>query len=117
MDKLDENIIGEDTPTVIDLNNKMLTEEDWLSFSANMNYIMGRLFGGPYRAGSSVPLKVRGTEQQVGAFLAALQREKKYLEKYVKYGLDNPMTYKSKYQLNNAVTSFERETGITWPFK
>jgi|TARA_R110000824_G_scaffold112798_6_gene262180 hypothetical protein len=117
MNKLDESLIGEDTPIVISLNNKMLVEEDWMSFSANMKYIMGRLFGGPYRSGSSVPLKVRGTEQQVGAFLAALQQEKKYLEKYMKYGLDNPMTYKSRYELNSAVRGFERETGITWPFK
>jgi hypothetical protein len=112
-----DSLIGEDTPIVINLNNKVLIEEDWMSFAANMKYIMGRLFGSPGRGGSSVPLKVRGTEHQVGAFLAALQREKRYLEKYVKYGLDNPMTYKSKYQLNHAVTNFERETGITWPFK
>ena len=33
------------------------------------------------------------------------------------YGLDNPRTYKSKSKLKNAVTAFEKATGLKWPFK
>ena len=36
---------------------------------------------------------------------------------YNKYGLNNPATYRSRYRLDGAVKSFERDTGLIWPFK
>ena len=41
----------------------------------------------------------------------------RYYKDYVKYGLDDPRTYRSKYALRGAVKKFERSTGIDWPFK
>jgi|7_EtaG_2_1085326.scaffolds.fasta_scaffold04254_5 hypothetical protein len=71
------------------------------------------MFG--YQSAPSIDLK--GTPQQISAFVTALSGEKKYLDSIMRNGLDSPMTYKSKYSLENAISNFERETGIEWPVK
>ena len=73
---------------------------------------MGTMFGG-----ASIPVQVKGSQNQVRDFARVIGREKKYLSNYKKYGLDNPQTYKSKFSLDSAVKKFERSTGLKWPFK
>ena len=36
---------------------------------------------------------------------------------FVKYGLNDPRTFNSKWELDTAVQKFERATGLKWPFK
>ena len=67
--------------------------------------------------GSSMPLKVKGSQGQIDSFTRALQREKRYLESFSEFGLDNPRTYKNKAELDKAVAKFERATNIKWPFE
>lgn len=87
--------------------------ESWLAmFGGIIKIILNRMFGN-----LGTPLQVRGSRKQVDSFLGTLEREKKYLDSFMKYGLDNPETYKNKIALNHAIKSFERETGIEWPFK
>ena len=43
--------------------------------------------------------------------------EAKYLKAMKRYGLDKPETLRTKTQLDRAIKSFERDTGIKWPFK
>jgi len=74
--------------------------------------IMNSMFGG-----SSVPITVKGTQSQVRDFAKVLGKEKKYLDNYRKFGLDNPQTYRSRYGLESSVKKFERSTGLQWPFK
>lgn len=81
-------------------------------FSWTIKGIMNSLFGG-----SRIPVTVKGSQSQVRDFARVLGREKKYLENYKKFGLDNPQTYKSRYSLDSAVKKFERGTGLKWPFK
>jgi hypothetical protein len=71
------------------------------------------MFG--FSSGPSIDLK--GTPQQISAFVTALSGEKKYLESIMRNGLDSPSTYKSKYSLENAISNFERETGLEWPVR
>tara|TARA_Y100001973_G_C5190846_1_gene330882 strand:- start:578 stop:913 length:336 start_codon:yes stop_codon:yes gene_type:complete len=71
------------------------------------------MFG--YQSAPSIDL--RGTPQQISAFVTALSGEKKYMDSIMSNGLDSPMTYKSKYSLENAISNFERETGLEWPIK
>ena len=61
-------------------------------------------------------VKQEGNED-VKAFAGALGGEKKFIEAARKYGLNHPATYKNKAKLNNAIKKFEKQTGITWPFK
>jgi hypothetical protein len=74
--------------------------------------ILERIFGG-----SGMPVQVKGTTSQVDAFASALGSEKKYMEAISDFGLDDPRTYKQRGRLDSAVSSFERRTGLRWPFK
>lgn len=74
-----------------------------------MRYVFG--------ADVSIPVNVKGTKQQIGDFAKVLGREKRYLQAYQKYGLDNPMTHRNRASLNSAIKNFERSTRIKWPFK
>lgn len=99
----------------IDLNaaaNGRVNESFLRMFGGAIKMIMNSMFGG-----SSVPVTVKGSQSQVRDFARVLGREKKYLENYKKFGLDNPQTYKSRYSLGSAVKKFERGTGLKWPFK
>ena len=99
----------------IDLNAvaKGSVNESYLRmFGWAIKSIMNSMFGG-----SRIPVTVKGSQSQVRDFARVLGKEKKYLENYKKFGLDNPQTYKSRYSLDSAVKKFERGTGLKWPFK
>ena len=64
-----------------------------------------------------MPVSVRGTESEVRSFAQALGKEKKYLDVYKKYGLNDPRTHRSKSTLKKAVSKFTKTTGLKWPFK
>jgi hypothetical protein len=81
-------------------------------FGTAIKSIMNSMFGG-----SSVPVTVKGSQNQVRDFAKVLGKEKKYLDTYRKFGLDNPQTYRSRYSLESAVKKFERSTNLKWPFK
>ena len=74
--------------------------------------IMRQMFGG-----SSVPVTVRGSRGDVKSFARTIGREKRYMDAYSKFGLNDPRTYKSKFKLNKSVRDFERKTKLKWPFK
>lgn len=62
-------------------------------------------------------IHIKGTAAQIAAFGNALTKEKRYIENYMRHGLDNPQTYRNQYELDRAINQFERETGLQWPFK
>tara|TARA_R100000152_G_C6665993_1_gene103583 strand:+ start:359 stop:712 length:354 start_codon:yes stop_codon:yes gene_type:complete len=74
--------------------------------------ILGRMFGM-----NAVPVTIRGTESQVGAFAKALGAEKRYIETARSLGLTNPRTTMTKSQVQSAAKEFKRKTGIDWPFE
>jgi len=103
----------EQDKVIIDLTEcKLLKEVSLVQMGANLKYILQAMFGG-----TRFPLEVKGTRTEIDKFVAALSKEKKYMNSYMKYGLGDPRTQRNKYALSNAVKSFERETGIKWPFK
>jgi len=89
-----------------------VTESYLRTFGWAIKSIMNSMFGG-----STIPVTVKGSQTQVRDFARVLGREKKYLDSYSKFGLDNPQTYRSRYGLESAITKFERSTGLKWPFK
>ena len=102
-------------PIIIDLeeakNNKL--NESWLvTFGWAVKELLGAMIGGV-----SIPVHLKGKPADVRSFVKTLGAEKKYIQDYKKFGLDNPRTYKSKSTLDSAVGRFERKTGIKWPFK
>ena len=89
------------------------TTEDELSGNTGaIETILGGMFGG-----RSVPVKISGTRKQVDSFKSALGNEARYLKAMKRYGLNKPETLRTKAQLDRAIKSFERDTGIKWPFK
>jgi hypothetical protein len=101
------------TPIVIDLTKKDNLNESWLRlFGFGVKAILSHMFGQ-----TTVPVTVRGSQADIRSFANTLGREKRYLENYQKYGLDNPRTYKSKSVLDSAVSKFEKATGLKWPLK
>jgi len=103
----------------IDLNLNMMNEEQLdelfnplAHFGNGVKALLNQMFGG-----SSVPVNIRGSSNQVKSFTRALAGEKKYIQSAAKYGLDNPRTYKNKFKLQGAIKKFERATGLKWPVK
>ncbi len=102
-------------PIEIDLgvNRRGELNESWLAmFGGAVESLMKAMFGG-----GTVPVTVRGTRSEVNSFASVLGKEKSYMKAYKKHGLNDPVTYKSKYKLDRAVKGFEKITGIKWPFK
>ena len=100
------------TEIEIDLSGDKLNESFLRMFGFGVKAILKRMFGG-----TSVPVSVKGSKGDVGAFAKAIGSEKKYLDNWRRYGLDNPRTYKSKAVLDKAAKNFTRKTGIKWPFR
>ena len=95
-------------PTEADMLN-----ESWLAMMGGaIQTILTGMFGG-----KTIPVRISGTRKQVDSFKSALGNEAKYLKAMKRYGLDKPETLRTKTQLDRAIKSFERDTGIKWPFK
>ena len=96
-----------------EINFGSTMNESWLGmFGYWTKVILSRMFGG-----KAIGVSVKGSQAQVNSFAQALAKEKSYLQSFMKHGLNNPQTYKSKAKLDVATKNFERNTGIKWPFK
>ena len=100
-------------PIEINLNvDPKEIDESWLvTFGGLTKLLLKYMFGG-----RAAPAKIRGTSLQVSAFTNALGREKRYMDAYLKHGLNDERTLSSRSKLNSAVSKFERETGLRWPY-
>ena len=98
-------------PMTIDLNahaNGELNESFIKMFGNFVKVAMRYVFGDNV----AIPVNVKGTKRQIGDFANVLGKEKRYLQAYQKYGLDNPMTHRNRASLNSAVRNFEKSTII-----
>jgi len=91
---------------------KSLNEGRYSTLGLQIKRILGAMFGG-----FQMPLNVKGSRREIDSFLNALVKEKKYMTAYLKHGLNDPRTLRDKAKLAGAVSKFERQTGILWPFK
>ncbi len=60
---------------------------------------------------------VRGEQKDLKAYSNALFAEKNYLDRYLQHGDGHLQTEKAREVLRQAVSTFEAQTGITWPFR
>ena len=108
--KINEDKIA---PIVIDLSAAKkgeLNESFLRMFGGAVKMMLRRMFGQV-----DMPMWVKGTESEISAFADVLGKEKKYMDTFLKYGLNDPQSFKSHAELDKAVANFERETGIKWP--
>tara|TARA_Y100000296_G_C5052792_1_gene195720 strand:- start:185 stop:511 length:327 start_codon:yes stop_codon:yes gene_type:complete len=104
--------------TVIDLNNKQLHLNELTGgITTSFAYKVQDMLLDLYHAGFDLPLTIKGTQKQIETFFRALQNEKRYMDAYMKHGLGDTRTMMNKSDLSRSVASFERETGLRWPFK
>ena len=106
----------EPQPIIVDLNIKkkdQINERVLYKMAGDFRTMMRMLF----REAPIMPMSVRGTPEQIASFGAALSKEKKYMDSYIRYGLSDPKTLNSKHLLSRAVEKFERATGLRWPFR
>ena len=58
-----------------------------------------------------------GNPSQIKSFANTLANEKRYMDTWRAYGLDDPRTYKDRAVLKTSISKFERLTGLDWPFE
>ena len=100
----------------LNLNHKdgaVIKESFYSDFSNDVHFLMQSLYNG--RA-PDLKISLSGNQSQIMSFFTALQREKRYMDAFMKHGLNNAQTMSSKYKLDDAVRKFEFETGLRWPF-
>ena len=116
---IEQNQINEDkiNVVVIDLdavNSGAINEGGFLrQFGWAVEKILGHMFG----SGGAIPVKVRGNPSQVDAFAKALAGEKRYMDAWKRFGLDDPRTYSTKASLERSINQFQRLTGLDWPVR
>jgi len=97
----------------INLNEPMLNEAVYSKFAGQVQKMMWMF----YDAGMDIPISIIGRPKQVSSFMDSLKREKRYMDSYMKNGLNDPKTLNNRYELERSVKNFELETGLRWPFK
>jgi len=60
---------------------------------------------------------IKGEPEQVRSYVKAVARTKFYLDSIAEKGKEHPMSAKRKAELDQAVSEFESETSVQWPFK
>ena len=101
-------------PIIINFAEIKSLDESFVGFmfGAKVESLLKAMFGG-----YSIPVTVKGTQNQISSFANTLNKEKDFLSTAKKYGLDNPVTYRNKFKLDSAIQNFERATGIEWPLR
>jgi hypothetical protein len=89
-----------------------LTENYLESFGAQVAIALERIL-----AGAGGGLNLTGNKSEIQSFVDALTSESSYIDKYQKYGLNNPGTLQSASSLKNAIQQFETQTGLAWPLR
>tara|TARA_R110000824_G_scaffold37261_1_gene114597 strand:- start:13 stop:351 length:339 start_codon:yes stop_codon:yes gene_type:complete len=111
--KLNEDKLNNVTVDLNQLKAERLNESFLATFGFLVKNIMKRMFGD-----TSVPsFNIKGNHSDVTAFTRAISGEKRYMDALKQYGLDDPRTFRTQSELKNAINSFERTTGLRWPFE
>jgi hypothetical protein len=94
--------------------------EQWITdFSAQIKYLLWHMSSAPQfqSAFSNAKVIIKGSEGDLEKFTAAITGEKRYMDSYLKYGLNDPRVLRDRARLERAVYKFERDTGLKWPIK
>tara|TARA_B100000963_G_C22563732_1_gene642655 strand:- start:622 stop:927 length:306 start_codon:yes stop_codon:yes gene_type:complete len=97
-------------PIIIDFTK--IDESFLIAMGARLRLILNALFTGEF-----FPVSIKGNRNQIDSFIKTLAGEKRYISSLSQYGLDNPKTLRDRYKLNKSIKSFEKDTGLIWPFK
>jgi hypothetical protein len=102
-------------PLTIDLEklkSNQLDESFLAMWGSWIQTFLKRMFGQ-----NVAPVRIRGKNTDLQSLATVLGREKRYMESFLKYGLNDTRVLNSRHKLETAVYNFERDTGIKWPLK
>tara|TARA_R110000824_G_scaffold123214_3_gene280762 strand:- start:358 stop:693 length:336 start_codon:yes stop_codon:yes gene_type:complete len=60
---------------------------------------------------------ITGNRDDVESFSKVMGKEKRYMDAYLKYGLNDSRVLNNRAKLEKAIYDFEKSTGIKWPLK
>ena len=110
---LNEDKIAEIEINFEELKKDQIEESFLVMFGTAIKMLLRRMFGEDLY----FPVSIKGSQSEIESFARTMASEKRFIEAYKEYGLNNPITHRNKAQLDVAVNQFERKTGIRWPFK
>lgn len=91
----------------------MLNESFLRMFGAWTEFVLKRMFDI-----DNIPeCTVRGRQTDIERLVSVLASEKRYIDSYLKYKLNDPRIINDKFKLEQSVRDFELNTGIKWPLK
>tara|TARA_A100001515_G_scaffold143746_1_gene145717 strand:+ start:468 stop:839 length:372 start_codon:yes stop_codon:yes gene_type:complete len=99
-------------PISINLSPETIDESYLSALGAQLELLLKHMFQNTF-----APVSITGTQPQISSFARAMGNERRYLQSFEKYGLNDPRTLGNRHKLEMAIAGFERETGIKWPFK
>ena len=107
-----ETVLSEDElqEIVIDLGAQLNEFSELMLMGAKIKYMLSAMFND-----APISALVRGTRTQVRSFGKTLSGEKRYMDSYIRYGLNDARTYRNKVKLNQSIKGFENSTGLKWP--
>ena len=114
---MSQKTINEDkiTKVIIDLNAMQTGQINEAGFLGMFGWVVEKILGSMF-GGGAIPVQVKGNPAQISSFANTLASEKRYMDSFLKHGLNDAQTTTSRYQLDGAVKQFEFETGLRWPF-
>ena len=98
------------------LKSDTLNESSVVEMAANLKYLLYHMMG-PMDPYGGHGVRITGTRSDLKSFQDAISKEKKYMDAYLKYGLNDKRVLNDRHRLERAVYKFERATGIKWPLK
>ena len=98
------------------LKSTVLNESAVVKMAGEIRYLLYHLMGpsDPYYQRG---VKITGNRQDLERFKTVISKEKRYMDAYLKYGLNDSRVLNNRASLEKAIYNFERDTGIKWPLK
>ena len=111
MNRLQEDKL---TPIIIDLGvgKDQINESFLRQFGTAVELILKRMFGL-----NGLDFKLRGSRNSIDKFIDTIRSERDYADTIRRLGLTDSSVLNSKSKLQQAVSEFEKVTGIKWPLK
>ena len=98
------------------LKSNTLTESSVVQMAADLKYLLYHMMG-PMDPYGGQGVRITGSRSDLESFQNAVAKEKKYMDAYLKYGLNDKRVLNNRHRLEKAVYKFEKATGIKWPLK
>ena len=105
------------------LKSDTLNESFIAQWAADVKYVLKHVMSKPLfarleeDAEEETKVVIKGTEDDVRAFVDTIKKEKEYALEYLENGLGAPTLSDIKLDLETSINKFEKTTGLKWPLR